>query len=350
MKKDNKRERLFYLDFVRAIAVILILFTHYNAVYVFGVESPQIHKCLFFEYPFGIYIGDLGVSLFLIISGAALMHVYNERIDLKKFYIKRFIAIYPMFWIAYIVAVLPRLESFLRLDINKLRFLLTAIGLDGYFAEYGAGFYVLGEWFLGFIVLFYIIFPLLRYLIKKNEIVTWVVIGVLYVVVLKYYDMNMSITKCIFVRLPELCFGMSFVKRNFKVKKLILPLLILGLIANAITKPPFMTSIQTTYVGVSFFIVLVYISRYLKYNWILRICEFLTKYSYAIFLTHHVIIEYIQAAFDMTNLTVIKNYMLFVIVVTIVLIVSVILQSASDGVCAMCKTYYYNIFRRNTDV
>lgn len=165
---DYKRKRLFYLDFVRAIAVILILLTHYNAGFVFGINPPQLDKCVLFEYPFGIYIGDLGVSLFLIISGAALMYVYNERIDLKTFYKKRFLAIYPMFWIAYIVAVLPNLGNFSSLGIPKWRFVLTLIGMDGYLSEYGSGFYVLGEWFLGFIVLFYIIFPLLRYLLKKR--------------------------------------------------------------------------------------------------------------------------------------------------------------------------------------
>lgn len=35
-----KKERIFYLDFVRAIAVILILMTHYNAVYLY-VGQPD---------------------------------------------------------------------------------------------------------------------------------------------------------------------------------------------------------------------------------------------------------------------------------------------------------------------
>lgn len=329
---DYKRKRLFYLDFVRAIAVILILLTHYNAGFVFGINPPQLNKCVLFEYPFGIYIGDLGVSLFLIISGAALMYVYNERLDLKTFYKKRFLAIYPMFWIAYIVAVLPNLGNFSSLGIPKWRFVLTLIGMDGYLSEYGSGFYVLGEWFLGFIVLFYIIFPLLRYLLKKNELMMWIIVLVLYIITLRFYDMDMSITKCIFIRLPELCFGMSFVKHELKVKWYVIPFAAAILIANIFIRPAFMSSIQTTYIGIAFFLVLVFISGYVEYKGITKICAFLTKYSYAIFLVHHVIISDIQAAFDIRNLSVIKSYILFGISVVVILLVSVILQSASDTI------------------
>ena len=47
---------------------------------------------------------------------------------------------------------------------------------------------------------------------------------------------------------------------------------------------------------------------------------------------HHVIISDIQAAFDIRNLSVIKSYILFGISVVVILLVSVILQSASDTI------------------
>ena len=34
-----KKERIFYLDFVRAIATIAILLTHYNALYVYMADE-----------------------------------------------------------------------------------------------------------------------------------------------------------------------------------------------------------------------------------------------------------------------------------------------------------------------
>ena len=64
------KERLFYLDFVRAFATIVILLTHYNAIYLYA-GMPE--KAVISTTVCNIYIGDFGVSLFLIISGAALM-------------------------------------------------------------------------------------------------------------------------------------------------------------------------------------------------------------------------------------------------------------------------------------
>ncbi|MBE5927833.1 MAG: acyltransferase [Lachnospiraceae bacterium] len=341
MEKNNNRERLFYLDFVRAIAVILILLTHYNAWFVFGVAEPQLNKCVLFEYPFGIYIGDLGVSLFLIISGAALMYVYNGKLSLISFYKKRFLSIYPMFWMAYLVAVLPKLGlwSAMGLDIPKWRIFVTIAGMDGYLSEYGAGFYILGEWFLGFIVLFYLIFPILRVLIQKYEIITWIAIAVIYCVVIRYYNLEMAMSKCILIRLPELCFGMSLVKHRLKIKWPVAVFATLILIANTIIKPELVSSIRTTYVGIAFFIVLVFVADYVKYKGIQVVCAFLTKYSYSIFLVHHVIFEYIQAAFDANTISVTGSYGLFAVSVLIIIPVAYMLNVASDSVCDKLKKY-----------
>ena len=82
-----RKERLFYLDFIRAIATISIIMTHFNARYIYaGVQ--YIYKAIISTTFFNIYIGDWGVSLFFIISGAALMYVYQEKLEYKRFYKK----------------------------------------------------------------------------------------------------------------------------------------------------------------------------------------------------------------------------------------------------------------------
>nr|WP_258323505.1 heparan-alpha-glucosaminide N-acetyltransferase domain-containing protein [Bifidobacterium indicum] len=75
----SHKQRLFYLDWVRALATVLIVITHFN--------NPVLtNRPAFPNAPFGIYIRDLGVSQFLIISGAALMYTYEdeEHLDLKR--------------------------------------------------------------------------------------------------------------------------------------------------------------------------------------------------------------------------------------------------------------------------
>lgn len=336
MQKGIK-ERIFYLDFIRTAAVILILITHYNAAFIFGMNPPMLSRCVITEYPFGIYVGDLGVSLFLIISGAALMYVYGDKtgkFDLKTFYRKRFLSIYPMFWIAYIVAALPKLGLWRNMGfrIPDWKLLITFAGMDGYLSEYFSEFYILGEWFLGFIIIFYLIFPLIRWLINKNEIVLWIIIMTAYILCLKYCDINFPMAKIIFVRLPELCFGMSFIKHRMKLKWYCIIPAVAILVANAIIKPQFLPSIQTTYVGISFFLVLVFVSYYANYGPINRICSFTSKYSYAVFLVHHVVIEYIQAGFDMTGFSVLESYVLFAVAMVFVLITAVLLYVSSNYV------------------
>ena len=80
-----KKERLFYLDFVRAIATLAIVVTHFNARYLF-MNPPAPEKTVLTTSIGNLYIGDWGVSLFFIISGAALMYVYEEKCRLKTFY------------------------------------------------------------------------------------------------------------------------------------------------------------------------------------------------------------------------------------------------------------------------
>ena len=65
-----RKERLFYLDFIRAIATVSIIMTHFNARYIYA-GAQYIYKAIISTTFFNIYIGDWGVSLFFIISSIA---------------------------------------------------------------------------------------------------------------------------------------------------------------------------------------------------------------------------------------------------------------------------------------
>ena len=51
-----KKERLFYLDFVRAIATISIVITHFNARYLY-LNPPMPQKAVITTTVANIYIG-----------------------------------------------------------------------------------------------------------------------------------------------------------------------------------------------------------------------------------------------------------------------------------------------------
>lgn len=208
-----KKQRLFYLDYIKAIATLIIFLTHYNALYLF--HNPVLNnKVLLTAKISNIYIGDFGVSLFFIISGAALMHVYQEKINIKDYVRKRVLAIYPLFWLAFLMAFLS--QFFITKGVNRSislwKLVFTILGLDGYLSFLTPTFYLVGEWFLGFIIIFYIIFPILRLLINKAPFVTLFFFVFIYFITVKFYTGTFPKNLLLPTRIPELIFGMCFIK------------------------------------------------------------------------------------------------------------------------------------------
>lgn len=127
----HKQGRDFPLDFIRAISILLIIFFHYNC----AVERFTPIGKVFFKYY--AFTGNIGVSMFFILSGASLMISTGRDFSLVNFYKKRFLAIYPLFWTIYIIlliGILIILQSNPFQGRNPATFLLTVIGLDGFLA------------------------------------------------------------------------------------------------------------------------------------------------------------------------------------------------------------------------
>ena len=324
-KRQGKRPRLFYLDLVRAIAAILIVITHFNNPYMIG------HPVFAYE-PFGIYIGGLGVSLFLIISGAALMYTYGEpeKLNYRHFYFKRFIGIYPMFWIAFIIAnayLFLRNGGHVFANASKWTLIFSIFGVDGLVANTSLPtFYTLGEWFLGFILIFYAVFPLLRYGVKEHPIVTGVISIILYVLTLYFHPMPFGLPSDLLLtmRLPELLFGMYFIQYVKKIPTYAAAIALLLLVTQEI-HPVFNGSLAVTIVGICTFVVIVYAAKWLDVQPVRTPVKTVAKYSYPIFLVHHVTISQIFTVVDSTALSCPDGYLLFFVDFIIIMTLSIAL-------------------------
>ena len=289
-REPAKKKRLFYLDFVRALSVLLILLTHFNNP--FFTASGWIIT----NHPFHIYVGDLGVSMFLMISGTALTVTYRRPLDLKLFFKKRFLGIYPMFWIAYAVFFTLRFLVY-RANVGPLpyrSFPLTIMAMDGLVANFGVPtMYLLGEWFLGFIVIFYLVFPLMLWGVQEHPWATAVLGLGIYAAAMIFWQLHplpYSTAVLLPFRIPELLFGMYFATYWKKVSPwaLIPAVGILILAVFCFAEVP--DRLAVTLVGISAFTVLVFIGKYLEVWGVTQIVNWISKYSYAIFLVHHVII------------------------------------------------------------
>ncbi|WEV72339.1 acyltransferase [Bifidobacterium sp. ESL0790] len=338
---SNKRKpRLFYLDWVRALSVILIVITHFDNTY------PSVRH-IFFNTPFGIYIGDLGVSQFFIISGAALMYNYedSEHLNLKIFYWKRFKSIYPMFWIAFIIANIYLLLTMGSGIVNKApkwTILLSAIGMDGYLANTGLStFYTLGEWFLGFIIIFYVAFPILRIGVKKHPWITGIIVLALYAATLLINIPLHGMPKALLLttRLPEILFGMYFVRFMKQIPHVVGISSIALLVLQQIFKPV-RGNLAVTLIGICFFLTLVWLSHWLNKQPIRKVIGSLSKYSYAIFLVHHQVIIQVFSVVHPETLGLTSAFVLFFADFVIIMALSVALQKLNGKTTSYVKDMF----------
>ena len=158
-----KQKRLFYLDVIRAVCALMIIVYHFPL----AISQPVDYFHSFANGSFGMN----AVYSFLMVSGAALMHRYREddSFSVLKFYKKRFFSIYPLFWITYILAffwVFWQLGEIYRV-VPTCAIFWSVIGMDGWLANLTPTFYMVGEWFLGSIIMLYLAFPLLRAVYRR---------------------------------------------------------------------------------------------------------------------------------------------------------------------------------------
>lgn len=327
-----KKEKLFYLDFIRAFATIVIVLTHYNALYLY--LNPVRPKMAVLSTNVGnVYIGGFGVALFLIISGSALMYVYREKIEVKKFYLKRFFNLYPLFWLVYLLAFIFRFyqDAGFFPAIPKWRFIFSVLGIDQYLSNFDiSNFGIISEWFLGFILIFYILFPLLRIAINKQPVLTAIGTAILYIVAVIFKWPNMSVA--LYGLLPFLVFGMLLIRYEWKVKWYVAWPMLLVIVGNGIFKPHFNDSVQSLYIGICGFGFLTYLARLIKWEWVHRLCTLICRYSYVIFLVHHYVIYQVTKKFNLNTITRMNSYLLFFTCFVVTCIVAYLIQKLYERI------------------
>lgn len=147
------------LDFVRLVAAVMIVVFHFNSM--FAPKGDVSAGPL--RYANGSF-GNFGVALFFLLSGYALMLRYGENCPLGSFYKKRFLSIYPLYWLCFFSLFFYSdiLHGNLPAGVPKWSIVWSFLAMDGYLSGVLPTFYLLGEWFVGCIVLLYLVFPVLR--------------------------------------------------------------------------------------------------------------------------------------------------------------------------------------------
>lgn len=178
-------KRLVNLDYLRGVCAFGIMIFHYTG---WGSESSS---------SFMGRVGIYGVSIFYILSGLTLNHVYNEKLNISvegilNFFKKRIFRIFPLLWLVTILSILLYPERF-----NWLDLFLNFTGLFGFLRW--DHYFAMGGWSIGNELVFYVFFPFFLIMSKFNKIYFKILIGILFFVNLYFTFIILDVN----VRLAE---------------------------------------------------------------------------------------------------------------------------------------------------
>ncbi|CAE6888546.1 O-acetyltransferase OatA [Paraburkholderia domus] len=160
-------KRAIELDFVRGIAIIMVMGFHFHAVHT---DNFLIHIV---EYPLKNF-GREGVNLFFTLSGflvgGLLLRQYAEtgNVDAKRFIIRRIFRIWPAYYILIAFHVLAGRHPWNTFLFQNLTHLQNYLGTS-----------ITQTWSLAVEEHFYLVLPALLLLFARWRLGAWTIVGVL---------------------------------------------------------------------------------------------------------------------------------------------------------------------------
>ncbi|MBS4709772.1 acyltransferase family protein [Aeromonas caviae] len=303
----NKRE--IHLDVIRIVACLAVILFHYNVYLLYA--DPKVARIGEISYLHQT-VGDIAISLFIILSGFALtisQGKVTDNFSYLDFYKRRFLGIYPSFWISYLIVAAVFLlvgQSFG--DGQWWKLLLSLIGLDGFFLYRMQNYYLVGEWYTGYMLITYLLYPFLKKLFDKTPLYCWLIVLAIFISLNAVYDklFDVYINCNPIMRMPEILFGITFAtyiinNRSNEIWLSIISLFVLvfsSYLYNVL--PP---QLYMLVIGVSIFSIMSLLFSFIRYNDI--VSNFIVKISsltFLAFLFHHQIIYAVFRIFDYRSL------------------------------------------------
>lgn len=215
----NLEKRDSSIDTLRVLACLLVILSHYSYTY-----DGSVH--LNVSGLFGGFTGRLGVSLFFAISGY-LAAISLQRLDsLIQFYVTKFLRIvipwFVSYWVlTFVIMCIGFINPVYMVDVPFYKVIfqngslvnaaLFMVPYETYVATkfYNFEYLFIGEWFLGTLVIMYIIAPLIKKGLSKSAVTTF--IGVIAISIGSYlllYHLGDYVWWLWITRLPEFVLGM----------------------------------------------------------------------------------------------------------------------------------------------
>lgn len=292
-------KRIRYFDLLRSISFIFIIFYHMMVqLYLSGICSYD--KVSPFFSNDNMHIATLGVAVFFMLSGASLAYTTKDNFKIGDFYKKRFAKILIPFYITVflyflvIVIINRSIHGIFPTGTPKWRVIFTVLGIDAWLSMYGISTFSLGgigEWFLGCIIIMYLLFPLLRFLMMKSRKLFFIGATCIYLIIIYNYHSDVAMNLNILVKGYEFILGMliGYCFREFdkKLACITVPLVVFFFTSSSGININY--ALKITILAVAFWVSVSYLEPYLAKRK-LKILNIISSYSYEVFLVHHIII------------------------------------------------------------
>ncbi|WFU26544.1 acyltransferase [Bradyrhizobium sp. CB1717] len=144
------------LDFLRGLAIVGVMAIHVSQSFPSNIRAVD----------FAFMCGWTGVNVFYFVSAMTMCLMWTQRTETnptRKFYIRRFLRIAPLFWLAiplYLAVNGTGPSANAPNGIGPLQVILTATFLHGFWPD-SVNSVVPGDWSIAAEMTFYLIFPLL---------------------------------------------------------------------------------------------------------------------------------------------------------------------------------------------
>jgi peptidoglycan/LPS O-acetylase OafA/YrhL len=149
------------LDVLKGLAIILIPIVHLS-----GYGFSFLEETYFLDKTVDRLLAEFSLSLFVIASGFGLAYsslIKGKQLQLLSFAKKRFMRIYPLYYLALFLFIILKIQP---IDVPTL--VAYLLGMQALAGEYTHSWNIL--WFIGLIVLYYMLFPFFLAALKRNRL------------------------------------------------------------------------------------------------------------------------------------------------------------------------------------
>ncbi|MBQ6695169.1 MAG: acyltransferase [Lachnospiraceae bacterium] len=288
------KEKKNYLDILRIVAIFMVF--HFHFVIVLGQQQGLL---------FGFANGDwgcVGTTLFFLISGNCLARNYGEKLEVRKFYWKRWLSIFPAFYLCYVLVLFGHtvlLKNQVLAGVEPWRIIFTLLGIDNYLNFVGIrNAALVGEWYTAIILCIYLLFPLLQFLYRKSKLIGTLLVVGLYVLNILFTwgpfpdDAHLITGVCMFWIGMLLYHFEKFLEKMPWYLWIGVLLCSLMLFFVEVVGPQLL---RKNVMAICIFLLLMRVGVCFKRESV--VIRFLSKIEYGIYLCHHTVIYVLQAFF-----------------------------------------------------